>query len=421
MKIFKISTPEGIDLILWCSLRTMFEANAEDDLWKNQEEWILKSWNFYDNCGVHILVLEDGTEFYMLVEKRYPLTKETLERMLALRLIVESESEAVFDLLRFIQQQIDESGSHDGTLAIPEQTATGKEISNPFMAVSLDLSRLATTLNRLERSIQTGIYNVYVWGRARSGGNKWIGLEICRQLALIGVEVVLTSRNESLGVEAIEKLNILVVVPLNSRAMIELWADEELKDTIVVAVEYEWKPPRCSYCKVFGHTHEECPKNIGVGVTKNLKKPSQTSRGVPVGPKVGFKLTKNIDLFLKRLLLTLALFFMDDAGNPLKKVEYSCDHDSEDKVASVDNDMARSIASERVGFGTQSLLKQWRDSYGNGDYDDDPYDDDMYKGQDLPKELQTICDNLDIRVRGRKRNKFLFLLSGHFVYIPFRK
>ncbi|GJW01186.1 hypothetical protein Tco_1556437 [Tanacetum coccineum] len=97
------------------SLRTMFEANAEDDLWKNQEEWILKSWNFYDNCGVHILVLEDGTEFYMLAERRYPLTKETLERMLALRLIAESESEAVFDLLRFIQKQIDESGSHDGS------------------------------------------------------------------------------------------------------------------------------------------------------------------------------------------------------------------------------------------------------------------------------------------------------------------
>ncbi|GKC73139.1 hypothetical protein Tco_1119022, partial [Tanacetum coccineum] len=97
------------------SLRTMFEANAEDDLLKNQEEWILKSWNFYDNCRVHILVLEDGTEFYMLVEKRYPLIKETLERMLALRLIAESESEAVFDLLRFIQKKIDEFGSHDGS------------------------------------------------------------------------------------------------------------------------------------------------------------------------------------------------------------------------------------------------------------------------------------------------------------------
>ncbi|GKA16503.1 putative ribonuclease H-like domain-containing protein [Tanacetum coccineum] len=97
------------------SLRTMFEANAKDDLWKYQEAWILKSWNLYDKCRVHILVLEDGTEFYMLAERRYPLTKETLERMLALRLIAKSESEAIFDLLRYIQQQIDEYGSHDGS------------------------------------------------------------------------------------------------------------------------------------------------------------------------------------------------------------------------------------------------------------------------------------------------------------------
>ncbi|GJR26119.1 putative reverse transcriptase domain-containing protein [Tanacetum coccineum] len=115
MKRFETSTPEGIDIILCGSLRTMFEANSKDDLWKNQEEWILKSWNFYDKCGVHILVLEDGTEFYMLAERRYPLTKETLERMLALRLIAESESEAVFDLLRFIQKHINESESHDGS------------------------------------------------------------------------------------------------------------------------------------------------------------------------------------------------------------------------------------------------------------------------------------------------------------------
>ncbi|GJU53635.1 hypothetical protein Tco_1227349 [Tanacetum coccineum] len=113
MKRFETSTLEGIDLILWGSLRTMFEANAEDDLWKNQEESILRSWNFYDNRGVYILVLEDGTVFYMLAERRYPLTKETLESMLALRLITESESEVVFYLLRFNQKQINESKSHD--------------------------------------------------------------------------------------------------------------------------------------------------------------------------------------------------------------------------------------------------------------------------------------------------------------------
>nr|GEW18085.1 ribonuclease H-like domain-containing protein [Tanacetum cinerariifolium] len=70
---------------------------------------------------------------------------------------------------------------------------------------------------------------------------------------------------------------------------------------------------------------------------------------------------------------------VDEAGNPLKKVECPSDYDSEDEVASVENDMARSIASERVGFGTQSLLEQWMDSYGNGDYDEDPYDDDIYE------------------------------------------
>nr|GEX93375.1 hypothetical protein [Tanacetum cinerariifolium] len=96
-------------------LRTMFEETANVDLWKNQEEWILKSWNFYENYRVHTLTFEDGTEIYMLAEKRYLLTKETIERMLALRLIAESESEAVFDLLRFIQKQIDESESHDGS------------------------------------------------------------------------------------------------------------------------------------------------------------------------------------------------------------------------------------------------------------------------------------------------------------------
>ncbi|GJR86416.1 hypothetical protein Tco_0210427 [Tanacetum coccineum] len=87
---------------------TMFEANAVDELWKNQEDWVLKSWNLYENCGVHILMLEDGTEFHMLAERKYPLTKETLKKMLVLRLTAESESEAAFDLLRFIQKQIDE-------------------------------------------------------------------------------------------------------------------------------------------------------------------------------------------------------------------------------------------------------------------------------------------------------------------------
>ncbi|GJR49217.1 putative RNA-directed DNA polymerase [Tanacetum coccineum] len=94
-----------------------------------------------------------------------------------------------------------------------------------------------------------------------------------------------------------------------ARALIEVRANVKLKDNIVVAmpklvgegfymcnvrVEYEWKPPRCACCKVFGHVQDECPKNIDSDVVKNMKKPNQTPRGVPVTPKVGFKPAKQV-------------------------------------------------------------------------------------------------------------------------------
>lgn len=39
-----------------------------------------------------------------------------------------------------------------------------------------------------------------------TGGNKGIGLEICKQLASQGISVVLTARNEKRGLEAVEKI-----------------------------------------------------------------------------------------------------------------------------------------------------------------------------------------------------------------------
>ncbi|XP_076939995.1 short-chain dehydrogenase/reductase 1-like [Bidens hawaiensis] len=58
------------------------------------------------------------------------------------------------------------------------------------------------------------IYFLYANGGAKSrcaivtGGNRGIGLEICRQLALNGVKVILTSRNQSRGEEVVKKLNV---------------------------------------------------------------------------------------------------------------------------------------------------------------------------------------------------------------------
>ncbi|GJX08257.1 hypothetical protein Tco_0196189 [Tanacetum coccineum] len=115
LKTFLKLVPDEEEIIDYeGDLRTMFDTNAEDDIWKNQEEWILRSWNFYENCWVHTLILEDDTEIHMLAERKYSLTKETLKRMLSLKLIAEFASESAYNLLRFIQKQIDEYGSYDG-------------------------------------------------------------------------------------------------------------------------------------------------------------------------------------------------------------------------------------------------------------------------------------------------------------------
>ncbi|GKA80570.1 hypothetical protein Tco_0787262 [Tanacetum coccineum] len=81
----------------------------------------------------------------------------------------------------------------------------------------------------------------------------------------------------------------------------------------------------------------------------------------------------------------------------------SGDHDSEDEVRSIDNEMANFLASKRVACGTNSLLEQLRDTYENVDYDYNLYDDDMYEGQEIPDNLQSLCDKMDIKVQARKK------------------
>nr|GEY52667.1 hypothetical protein [Tanacetum cinerariifolium] len=83
MKRFKDNTLEGYNLLLWGDLKVMFEPNEEDEIWSNQQDWNMISWKLYENYGVHTLLI-DGTLncLNLLVEKRYSLIKEMLEKML---------------------------------------------------------------------------------------------------------------------------------------------------------------------------------------------------------------------------------------------------------------------------------------------------------------------------------------------------
>ncbi|GJW37170.1 hypothetical protein Tco_0060090 [Tanacetum coccineum] len=202
-----------------------------------------------------------------------------------------------------------------------------------------------------------------------------------------------------------------------AKAMIELRADMELKDNIMMAMPIIMGEGyyTCNTIPKNPTTSLSCNKKKGVALTSEVRNSNlfdvlklvdndvefgtnkeTTNLGNNKANSSGSSFmnvknsnTSNTLIFDKirkfeDLLIDGQDILVDEDGNPLKKVECPGDDDSEDEVASVDNDMAHSLASERVGFSNQSLLEQWRDSYCNGDYDEDPYDDDMYEGHDLP-------------------------------------
>ncbi|GKC30889.1 hypothetical protein Tco_1038183 [Tanacetum coccineum] len=100
-KMNKVSSPGGDYLVI-------YRANGNFRAFNYLLEEIV-TWRLYEACGVYILELEDGTVIHMLVERRYPLSKDLLQRMLDLGLEVERESTDALDLIKFIKQHIDEN------------------------------------------------------------------------------------------------------------------------------------------------------------------------------------------------------------------------------------------------------------------------------------------------------------------------
>ncbi|GJQ95053.1 hypothetical protein Tco_0006192 [Tanacetum coccineum] len=98
---YKHIPPTGLGLILLGDLTTIWETSAtsDDDFWKNQEDWEIIRWRLNESSGVHTLELEDGTMLHMLAERRYPLSRELMIRMLDHGMEVEDESETAITLI----------------------------------------------------------------------------------------------------------------------------------------------------------------------------------------------------------------------------------------------------------------------------------------------------------------------------------
>nr|GEY13213.1 hypothetical protein [Tanacetum cinerariifolium] len=98
-----------------CADDTHQLPDGQDNVWRNQStvhgQALVKSLKLLTSCRVHIISF-NTTQIILLVERRYLLTKFTLEQMLnVLRLQVEEESEMSLELIRFTRQQLQE-GQH---------------------------------------------------------------------------------------------------------------------------------------------------------------------------------------------------------------------------------------------------------------------------------------------------------------------
>nr|GEX62027.1 hypothetical protein [Tanacetum cinerariifolium] len=146
MIYLKNVTKEQINEEESIALKRLNETQAEKaakrqklDKEKNQrsvhDQAKVKSWKLLESCGVQIITLTT-TQLILLVERKYPLTKFTLNQMLNnVRFEVKEESEASLELLRFTRQQ-----QQEGTSLVdsPRHQDTMRDTSAHTRVISFD-------------------------------------------------------------------------------------------------------------------------------------------------------------------------------------------------------------------------------------------------------------------------------------------
>nr|GEZ76784.1 hypothetical protein [Tanacetum cinerariifolium] len=111
---FSTSKPTNfLDEYLLLTLKTMFgELDGHDAIWRNQKSVhglaLVKRWKLLTSCGVYVIILST-VQLFLLVERRYPVSRFTLEQLVNVAILqVEEESEMSLELLKFTRQQLQE-------------------------------------------------------------------------------------------------------------------------------------------------------------------------------------------------------------------------------------------------------------------------------------------------------------------------
>ncbi|GJX32202.1 zinc knuckle CX2CX4HX4C containing protein [Tanacetum coccineum] len=145
-----------------------------------------------------------------------------------------------------------------------------------------------------------------------------------------------------------------------------LFEDDFTKETI--RVEYEWRPPRCDTCKIFGHVHDYCPKKVvspPIVATSNVVTPNaeKTNDGFQtVGKKKKRKATTSAPMKGTTYVgyTSQSTPMLKTTGNSSKKDNLSMpnsfsalneeeDEDDEEEVENVYNESANLILNTKAG------------------------------------------------------------------------
>nr|GEV35513.1 hypothetical protein [Tanacetum cinerariifolium] len=133
-------------------------------------------------------------------------------------------------------------------------------------------------------------------------------------------------------------LHDILIVPFTddgrldyARTLIKIRADWELKDAMIISilnvkddgevlrtirVEYEWEPPRCGVCKIFGHDDMTCPHRV----VKVPKKQSKNNDGFQQPPKRDFREKGNVGSTSKGPMNSNAIY-LGDLRNSLEALK----------------------------------------------------------------------------------------------------
>ncbi|GKC70913.1 hypothetical protein Tco_1116796, partial [Tanacetum coccineum] len=110
-----------------------------------------------------------------------------------------------------------------------------------------------------------------------AGGSKSVPSKSKANFRLLFLENLCEGANFSIPKKVVEMERSIF-----ARCLIEINADDVLKESLMmgvplikgsgftietVTIEYEWKPPRCDPCKIFGHVHDHFPKMVSIPPT----------------------------------------------------------------------------------------------------------------------------------------------------------